>query len=80
VGVVLILAGVLGLLLSLLGRGGPRRPRSLDRQGRGRYNDLPGPNERLERMKQAAAADVAEVRGDDRFYAPDRPGRAENDL
>jgi hypothetical protein len=81
VGVVLILAGILGLLLSLLlGRGGPRRPRSLVRQGRGRYNDLPGPNERLERMKQAAAADVAEVQRDDRFYAPDGPGRAENDL
>jgi hypothetical protein len=62
----LILVGTLGLLLSLLlGRRGPRRPRSLVRQGRGRYNDLPGPNERLERMKQAAAADVAEVRGDD---------------
>jgi hypothetical protein len=30
--------------------------------------------------KQAAAEDVAEVRGNDRFYAPDAPGRAEDDL
>jgi hypothetical protein len=81
VGVVLILAGVLGLVLSLLlGRGGPRRPRSLVRQGRGGYYDLPGPNERLERRRQAAAADVAEVRGDNRFYAPDGAGREEDDL
>jgi len=81
VGVVLILAGILGLLLSLLlGRVGPRRPRTLVRQGRGRYNDLPGPNERLERMRQAAAEDVAEVRSGNRFYAPDAPGRQDEDL
>jgi hypothetical protein len=79
VGVVLILAGVLELLLSLV-RGGPRRPRSLVRQGRGGYYRLPGPNARIERMKQAAAADVADVLEDDRFYAPDAPGRAEDDL
>jgi hypothetical protein len=30
--------------------------RSLAGQGRGGYYDLPGPNARLERMKQAAAA------------------------
>ncbi|MDX6417871.1 MAG: hypothetical protein QOG28_2491 [Trebonia sp.] len=82
VGVVLILVGILGLLLSLLVlvRGGPRRPRSLVRQGRGGYYSLPGPNERLESMKQAAAADVAEVQGDDRFYAPNGLGREEDDL
>jgi hypothetical protein len=81
VGVVLILAGILSLLVSLLlVRRGPRRPRSLVRQGRGGYYDLPGPNERLERMRQAAAEDVAQVRGDDRFYAPDGPGREEDDL
>ena len=40
VGVVLIVAGVIELLLSLLVvRGGPRRPRSLVRQGRGGYYD-----------------------------------------
>ena len=83
VGVVLILVGILGLVLSLsllLMRRGPRGPRTLVRQGRGGYYDLPGPNERLERRRQAAAADVAEVRGDDRFYAPDVPGREEGDL
>ena len=80
VGVILIVVGIIALLVALLVRAVPRRPRSLVRQGRGRYNDLPGPNERLERMKQAAAADVAEVQRDDRFYAPDAPGRVENDL
>ncbi len=80
VGVVLILAGVVQLLLSLLVRGGPRRPRSLVRQGRGGYYDLPGPNARLERTRQAAAEDVAQVVGDQRFYAPDAPGREEDDI
>jgi hypothetical protein len=80
VGIVLILAGILGLLLSLLVRGGPRRLRSLVRGGRGGYYSLPGPNTRLERTKQAAAADVAEILADDRFYAPDAPGREEDDL
>ena len=80
VGVVLILAGVLSLLLALLVRAGPRGPHSLVRQGRGGYYRLPGPNSRLERMRQAAAADVAQVLGDDRSYAPDAPGREEDDL
>jgi hypothetical protein len=80
VGVVLILAGILTLLLSLLVRDGWRRPRSLVRQGRGGYYEMPGPNARLERTRQAAAEDVAEVLGDDRFFAPDAPGRAEDDL
>ena len=80
VGVVLILVGILSLLLSLLVRAGPRRPRSLVRQGRGGYYALRGPNARLRRMRQAAAADVAEVLGDERFFAPDAPGREEDDL
>jgi hypothetical protein len=80
VGVVLILAGVLGLLLSLLVRAGPRRPHSLVRQGRGGYYDLPGPDERLAMRKRAAAEDVAKVQGDDRFFAPDAPGSDEDDL
>jgi hypothetical protein len=70
VGVVLILAGILSLLLSLV-RAGSRRPRSLVRQGRGGYYALPGQNARITRMKQAAAEDVADVMADDRFYAPD---------
>jgi Na+/melibiose symporter-like transporter len=81
VGVVLIVVGVIELLLSLLVvRSGPRRPRSLVRQGRGGYYSLPGPNARLQSMRQAAAADVAEVTRDDRFYAPDGLGREEDDL
>jgi hypothetical protein len=80
VGVVLILAGVLDLLLSLLVRGGPRRPHSLVRQGRGGYYRLAGPRARLDRMKQAAAEDVARIQEDDRFFAEDAPGHAEDDL
>ena len=80
VGVVLILAGILALLLPLLVRAGPRRLRSLVHQGRGGYYRLPGPDARLERMKQAAADDVAEVLGNERFFAPDAPGREEDDL
>jgi hypothetical protein len=81
VGVVLILAGLLGLVLSLLLRSrGPQRLRSLVRQGRGGYYSMPGPNERLERTRQAAAEDVAEVLGNERFYAPDAPGREEDEL
>ena len=80
VGVVLFLVGILGLLLSPLMRAGPGRPHSLVRQGRGGYYNLPGPRARIARMKQAAAEDVAEVRRDDRFFAPDAPGRQEDDL
>jgi hypothetical protein len=80
VGIVLILAGILALLLALLVRAGPRRPHSLVRQGRGGYYALPGPNARLQRTRQAAAEDVAQVLEDDRFFAPDAPGRAEDDL
>jgi len=79
-GLILILAGVLCLLLSLLVRGGPRRPHSLIRQGRGGYYDLPGPRSRLARIKRAAAEDVARIQEDDRFFAEDAPGRAEDDL
>jgi hypothetical protein len=80
VGVVLILAGVLGLLLSLLAKASPRRPHSLIRQGRGRYHDLPGRRSRLANRQRAAAEDVARIQGDDRFFAPDAPGREEDDL
>jgi hypothetical protein len=69
VGVVLILAGLLTVLLAVLVRTGPRRLRSLVRRGCGGYYDLPGPNTRLERPRQAAAEDVAEVLGDGRFIS-----------
>jgi hypothetical protein len=80
VGVVLILAGILGLLLSLLAQASPRRQHSLVRQNRGRYHDEPGPRSRLAMRKRAAAENVARVQGDDRFFAPDAPGREEDDL
>jgi hypothetical protein len=80
VGVVLILAGVLALLLSLLVRARPRRPHSLVRQGRSGYYDLPGPDERLAMRKRAAAEDVAKIQRDDRSFVPDSPGREEDDL
>jgi hypothetical protein len=80
VGVNLILAGILALLLALLVRAGPRRPRSLVRKGSGGYYDQPGPNARLQRTGQAAAEDFAEVLEDDRFLAQDVPGCEEDDL
>ena len=80
VGVILILAGVLGLLLSLLAQTSSRRPHSLIRHNRGRYHDQPGPRSRLAMRKRAAAEDVARIQGDDRFFAPDAPGREEDDF
>jgi hypothetical protein len=80
VGVVLILAGVLGLVLSLLlllVPTGPRRQRQgrqLTRQGRpGGYYNLPALDYRLARRRRAAAENVAAIREDDQFYAPDAP-------
>lgn len=87
VGVVLILAGVLGLVLSLLlllVRTGPTRQRQehrLARQDRpGGYYNLPAWDYRLARRRRAAAEDVAAVREDDRFYAPDAPAPRDDDL
>jgi hypothetical protein len=80
VGVVLILAGVLGLVLSLLlllvhtGPRQQRQGRQLTRQGRpGGYYNLPAWDYRLARRRRAAAEDVAAIREDDRLYAPDAP-------
>ena len=87
VGVVLILAGVLGLVLSLLlllVRTGPRQQRQphwLSRRGRPvGYDNLPAADYRLARRRQAAAEDVAAVREDDRFYAPDAPAPRDDGL
>jgi Na+/melibiose symporter-like transporter len=84
VGVVLILVGILGLLLSLLlplVRAGRRQQRRLTRQDRpGGYYNLPARDYRLARRRQAAAEDVAAVREDDRFYAPDAPAPQDDDL
>jgi hypothetical protein len=86
VGVVLILAGVLGLVLSmllLLVRTGPRQqrqPRWLRRRGRlVEYYNLPASDSRLARRRQAAAEVVAAIREDDRFYAPDAPAPQDDD-
>ncbi len=86
VGVILILAGVLGLVLSLLlllVRTGPReqpRGRRLVREDRpGGYYNRPAWDYRLARRRRAAAEDVAAVREDDRFYAPDAPA-SQDDL
>jgi Na+/melibiose symporter-like transporter len=87
VGVVLILAGVLGLVLSLLlllVRTGPRQQRQMRRLTRqerpdGYYN-LPASDHRLARRRRAAAENVAAVREDDRFFDPDTPARPRDDL
>jgi Na+/melibiose symporter-like transporter len=73
-GVVLILAGALGLLLSLLLRPGPREQRSLVRHTRGEYYRQPRmrrSRSRLTSVQQDAAADVARVRQNDQFFGPD---------
>ncbi len=75
VGVVLILAGVLGLLLLVLARGGPLNSRRLTRSVRtGGYD-----GSRVEKRKRAAAANVAAVQENDWFVSPDTPRRQEND-
>ena len=87
VGVVLILAGFLGLVLSLLlllvrtGPRQPRQPRWLTRRGRlVEYHNLPAADYRLARRRQAAAEDIAAVREDNRFYAPDAPAPRDDGL
>jgi hypothetical protein len=83
VGVVLILAGVLGLVLSLLlllVRTGPRQSRRLTRQRPSGYDNRPAWDYRLARRRQAAAEDVAAVREDERFFAPDATAPRDNDL
>jgi hypothetical protein len=76
VGVILILAGMLGLLPSQLARGAPLNRRRLTRSNRpGGYDDS-----RLGERQRAAAADVAAIQEDDRFFAPDMPGREDDGL
>ena len=95
VGVVLILAGILGLLLT---RGGllnlrrltrSRRPSGYDSSRAGsrtgyessRADERGGyDSSRVSERKMAAAADVAAIHGDDRILSPDTPGRQDNDL
>lgn len=71
VGIVLMLAGVLGLLVSLLVRRSPnqRRPAQVRRQ----ESEDPGSTE----IKEAAAARVAAVLENDEFQPPpEQPSRA----
>jgi hypothetical protein len=77
VGVILILAGALGLLLPPLARGPLKRDR-LRRWvvPRGRDRDNPG----LEEIRRAAAADVAVIQENDRFVRPNAPGLQNDDL
>jgi hypothetical protein len=75
VGVVVILAGVVGLLLSLLVRGPLSPPRLSLRIG----PDSPDEPGRAV-IKEAAAAGVAAVLEDDRYFVPDAPGGGEGDF
>jgi hypothetical protein len=53
--------------------GGPGRPHSLVAN--------PGhDSRRAEEIKRAAAADVARVREDDKYFGPDSPGDQDDDL
>jgi hypothetical protein len=73
VGVVVILAGVVGLLLSLLVRG-PLSPPRLSL--RIRPTSLTSRAE----IKEAAAAAAAAVLEGDRYFGPDAPGGGEGDF
>jgi hypothetical protein len=77
VGVILILAGVLGLLLPPLGRG-PLKPDRLRRWvvPSGNHRDSP----ELEEIKRAAASDDAVVRENDSLVSPNAPGLRNDDL
>lgn len=71
----MILAGVVGLLLSLLVRG-PLSPPRLSLRIRPDSPDEPGRAE----IKEAADADAAAVLEEDRYVGPDAPGGGEGDF
>jgi hypothetical protein len=73
--IVVILAGVVGLLLSLLVRGPLSPPRLSVRI----WPDSPDEPSRAV-IKEAAAADVAAILEDDRYFGPDAPGGGEGDF
>ena len=77
VGVILILAGALGLLLPPLARG-PLKPDRLRRWVVPRGHDHP--NAGLDKIKSAAAADVAIVQENDSLVSPNAPGLQNDDL
>jgi hypothetical protein len=71
VGVVLILVGVLGLLLSLLLGAGMMQPRRLTLWNTSGGDGESAGHSRIVETQQAAAEDVAAVQEDDRFFTPD---------
>ena len=76
VGVALIVAGILGLTLSLL-----VRPSRLLRPGRAReYYNLPAWDYRLMRRRRAAAKTVAAIREDEEFFGSGEPASQDGDL
>jgi hypothetical protein len=77
VGVILILAGVLGLLLPPLARG-PLKPDRLRRWviPGGHHHD----SRRVDEIKRAAAADDTVVRENDTLVSPNAPGLRNDDL
>jgi len=75
-GVVLMVAGLVGLVLSLLAR-----PRRLLRPGRTRdYYNLPAWDYRLARRRRAAAKTVAAIREDEEFFGSGEPASRDDDL
>jgi hypothetical protein len=77
VGVILILAGILGLLLPPLARG-PLKPDRLRRWVVPRVRDHDNPG--LDEIKRAAASDVAAVQENDRLVSPNASGPQNDDL
>ena len=76
VGVALILAGIIGLVLSLL-----VRPRRLLRPGRAReYYKLPAWDYRLARRRRAAAKTVAAIREGEEFFGSGEPASKDDGL
>ena len=81
VGVVLIVAGILGLLI-------PQAPGRVPRDRLRRWvrpGQNPGPSwgrrsPREANIQRAAAADVAEMEEDDEAFRPEGPGRQNDDL
>jgi hypothetical protein len=75
VGAILIIAGVAGLLLARTGRSPSLRLGGGDQDGAG-----PSGTGRDDDMREAAAEDVAAVRGDDHYFRPDDPGNHHDTL
>jgi hypothetical protein len=75
VGIIVIVAGVAGLVLSRVVRGQPR-----GNWLRRWVNPTGVDDPRVHDVKSAAAADVAQVREDDKYFSPDSPERQQDEL